>query len=74
MLEVRVLCAGRLLPPTRIGGGAIYRYTPLPPEIAWERQPKNTMWLPGVLRAIAPPAALPAPSEDDPDYDDDGED
>ena len=70
MLEIEALCGGHLLPPTRQGGASIYRYTPVSPAIAWERQPRNTDYLPPALRAIAPPAALPAPADD---YDDDDE-
>lgn len=82
MLAIEPLFNGALLGPIYHGGAAIYRLSPCTPQVAWDRQPRDTWQLPPTIRAIVPVEALPAaappaPSDesgDDPfNHDDDDE-
>lgn len=64
MLAMEPLFNGVLLDVVFQGGSAIYRMTPCSREVAWARQPKHDYQLPAPIRAIVPPALLPAPSAD----------
>lgn len=61
MLAIQPLFNGAELPVVLHGGAAIYRLTRVSRPIAWERQPKEEWGLPAAIKALIPPAALPAP-------------
>lgn len=75
LMAMQPLFAGKLLDPIYQGGASIYRISPCSAEVAWKEQPTDTWQLPEVLRALVPPAALPAPTAapglSDPDFDPD---
>lgn len=62
MLAIQPLFNGTELPVVLHGGSAIYRLTRCSREIAWAKQPKDDWSLPASIKAIIPPAALPAPT------------
>jgi hypothetical protein len=79
MLAIEPLFKGEFLPAIFHGGAAIYRLTPCSGEIAFARAPRQDYQLPPAIRAIVPPALLPAPENAgirsyDPDGDEDGPD
>jgi hypothetical protein len=65
LMQIEAIFDGQLLPPTFIGGGGIYAFTPVTIEVAAARAPKSRYQLPPALAALVPPTALPAPHEDD---------
>lgn len=62
MLAIQPLFSGTELPVVLHGGSAIYRLTRCSREVAWAKQPKDDWSLPASIKAIIPPAALPAPT------------
>lgn len=64
MLQIEPIFAGDLLPPVLQGGAAIYRLTPCPAAVAFQRAPRETQrWaLPETIRATLPPALLAPPA------------
>lgn len=73
MLAIEPLFNGALLGTVFHGGATIYRLTPCSREVAWERQPREDYQLPPAVRAIVPPALLPAPVQPPARYRPDGE-
>ncbi len=61
MLAIEALFNGDLLPPIFQGGTSIYRFTPVPVHVAWERHPKEMYHLPAAVRCLVPETLLPAP-------------
>lgn len=61
MMALEPIFNKHLLGPVYHGGAAIYRLTPCSPQIAWDRQHKESWSLPPSIRVVVPPEALPAP-------------
>lgn len=63
MAAIEVLFSGQLLPAIFQGGSSFYRMTPCTKETAWKAQhTADRMYsLPAPIKAIVPPALLPAP-------------
>jgi len=61
MIAIKPLFKGAFLDEVFRGGSAIYGVTPCSREVAWTRMPKNEWSLPESVRAVLPPAMLPAP-------------
>lgn len=61
MLAIEALFKGQLLPAVFQGGTSIYRFTPVPAHIAWERHPQEMYQLPIAMRCIVPETLLAAP-------------
>lgn len=76
MLAIEPLFNSSLLGPVYHGGGSIYRLTPCPAQIAWDKQPRQAWLLPDAVRVTLPPALLPAPEIEieDEEHDRDPED
>ena len=62
MLSIEALFNGDFLPAVLHGGASIYRLTPCDALTAIKHQPRQTYQLPASIRAIVPPALLPAPA------------
>ncbi|SFG09183.1 hypothetical protein SAMN05518801_10777 [Novosphingobium sp. CF614] len=63
LLQVEPFFADAMLGPILLGGGNIYQFTPVPPETAWARRPKEKYQIPASILAAVPPAALPSNEE-----------
>lgn len=72
LMSIQPLYRGELLDAVLIGGGSIYQFTPCSRETAALRAPKEDWQLPPSVRAVLPPAMLPAPEaaedEDEPTF------
>lgn len=73
LMSIEPVLNGELLPPVLVGGSSIYQFTPCSKERAAERAPKEAYYLPASIRAALPPTALPAPSFDEVDDEDEEE-
>ena len=60
MLAIEPLFRDTLLPVVLHGGAAIYRFTAVPAETAYARQPRKAWEIPPAIRAIVPPLLLAA--------------
>ena len=69
LMAIEPIFAGELLPAVMIGGASIYQFTPCSAERAMARAPKEHWALPASIRATMPAPALPAPSDEDAEYD-----
>ena len=67
LMSIKPLFRGELLDAVLIGGGSIYQFTPCSRETAASRAPKEDWQLPASVRAVLPPALLPAPKVDEED-------
>lgn len=61
MLQIEPLFGDVMLAPVLLGGGSIYQFTPVSPDVAFRRRPTSRYSVPESLMAIIPVTALPSP-------------